>query len=617
MPRILPSPPTPYGYALLSKAAYRNVNTQAITREIQILYDKGWVQALFLPRENGYQGSIWRNDHTKQIVIAHAGSENPESWATDFESVLQLKPNSFVASSLALMAHPEVLKYRDSKFPYRISTTGHSLGGFLAQIATFCAQRQDLAIPNIPHIYYPEMSAVTFDSPGGVDFMKAIDSKIKGREIKIDELNIQNFCITPTVVSTFGTHTGTIWCLAEKGINTSRGLDFVKNHSIDKILQSFDESTGYPRHPHQMANWPQANYKPTKGVQDLLTKVGTPAIRGTLKTLFSFRDWWGGKDTSGLTRQAQCSSYEAEFSARVNPLLELAAQENAKAANDNPHQAAWEATLLEVLSTNFSSLSSEVSQKRLSVNHFDLVVQDFIKQIVLAKQAKIADCGWRAALVAHYGEENAQLFDLVTIEYRGAAAYMRITGEQSLSIFEFQERLQTILQEKGVLELGDFIEDKVKSIEQIKTQSAANAAKVAQLESIIQSLQSVKEQIKRTFSYQCAIANVPGTVAFKVCTSSQDSLHAALALMDRGAQQGYTDVVVDSAVANAPHAMAISVPAELAGIAEFLKDTVKQAQEALTKADLRTNIHAMFSQPEDKKCGSANDTPTQASSLKK
>jgi tetratricopeptide (TPR) repeat protein len=618
MPRILPSAPTPYEYALLSQAAYHNGRIDAISQEpeeIQLLYKKGWVQAIFLRRDNGYQGSVWRNDQTKQIVIAHAGSDNPESWATDFESVLQLKSNSFVASALTLMMHSQVLKYRNAEDPYRVSTTGHSLGGFLAQITTFCAQRQDLPIPNV---YYPEMSAVTFDSPGGVDFMKAIDSKISGHGIKIEDLNIQNFCITPTLVSTFGTHTGTIWCLAENGINTSRGLDFVKNHSIDKILQSFDESTGYPRHLHQMANWPQANYKLTDGVQYLLTKVGTPAIRGTLTTLFAFRDWWGRKNTSpGSTQEVQGSHYEAEFLERVNPLLELEARENAEVVNDNPHQTAWEATLLEVLRTNFSPLSANTSKQILSVNHFDLVVQDFIKQILMAKKAKITDYGWRAALVAHYGENNAKLLDLVNIEIRGATAFMSLTQGQAMSIIEFQKHLQTILREKGVFELGDFIGDQVKSIEQIKRQSEANAGKVAQLESIITSLQSVKEQIKRTFSYHCAKAIVPGAVAFKACTNSQDTLQAAMDLMAKGAEHGYTEIDFESAVANAPHAIAISVPAELAGIADVLKDTLKQAQDALTKAGVGENRHALFSQSGDSRLEAANAAPAQAASLKK
>jgi hypothetical protein len=620
MPRILPSVPTPYEYALLSQAAYHNVRIDAISQgpeEIQLLYKKGWVQAIFLTRDNGYQGSVWRNDQTKQIVIAHAGSDNPAPWATDFESVLQLKSNSFITSALTLMAHPHVLQYREAEVPYRVSTTGHSLGGFLAQITTFCSQRQELPILNV---YYPEMSAVTFDSPGSVDFMKAMDSKISGHGIKIEDLNIQNFCITTTIVSTFGTHCGTIWCLAENGINISRGLNFVKNHSIKKILQFFDESTGYPRHLHQMANWPQANYSPTNGVQYLLTQVGTPAIRGTLATLFAFRDWWGKKNTSpGSTQDAQCSSYEAEFLEKLNPLLELEARDNAGVVNDNPRQTAWEATLLEVLRTNFSPLSSDISKKLLSVNHFDLAVQDFVKQILLAKKAKITDCGWRAALVAHYGENNANLLGLVTIELRGATAFMSLTPGQAMSIIEFQKRLQTILREKGVLELGDFIANKVKSIEQIKTQSAANAEKVAQLESIIQSLQSVKKQVKLTFSYQRAIANVPvpDAVAFNACTNSQDKLQAALALMASGAQLGYTDVVVDSVVANAPHAMAISVPAELARIADFLKDTLKQAQEALNKADLEKNRHTLFNQPGDSRLGDTNAAPAQAASLKK
>lgn len=154
----------PLDYALISQAIYADdlhVHVEgpvpSSTPEIQNqLKKKDWKLIEFIKNPSGYIAGIWVNDIQNHIVIAHRGSLNPTSWVTDIETVIQKKPGSFVKEVIELLTHPQILEYR--KRGYRLSTTGHSLGGFLAQISVFWSQR-----PEFPETYYPAMSAMVFE----------------------------------------------------------------------------------------------------------------------------------------------------------------------------------------------------------------------------------------------------------------------------------------------------------------------------------------------------------------------------------------------------------------------------------------------------------------------
>ena len=143
---ILPQVPTPYEYALLSTAIYEDKwgqqkPTSMTEVQQQYLNSKGWKLVEFISLPNAYVGGIWVNDNTQQIVIAHCGSQNATSWVTDIESVVRLKSGSFVKSAIEILAHPLVKECQ--KKGYRLSITGHSLGGFLAQVSVYWSHRAE------------------------------------------------------------------------------------------------------------------------------------------------------------------------------------------------------------------------------------------------------------------------------------------------------------------------------------------------------------------------------------------------------------------------------------------------------------------------------------------
>ena len=300
---ILPTNPSPYEYALLSRAAYYNDIHDLEARDkstYDALDQRGWRLQASIVEKNGYFGSIWVHDDTCQLVIAHRGSENIESWLTDYESVIQRRKGTFIRSALDTLSHDDVLHYE--KQGYRISSTGHSLGGFLAQVCVYWSKRREFQAPstgassssdsgtNTARIA-SNLRAMVFDSPGAYDFMRALQSNLPAeqRTINLDTLDIHNFCPTLTVVNTFGTQAGTMWHLG--GTSEDVALPFFNAHKMENFLHCFNPATGQAHRPMQITDWPQLN--------EFLDNLPKKAVSKFLKAPFDFMNnfykWFASK----------------------------------------------------------------------------------------------------------------------------------------------------------------------------------------------------------------------------------------------------------------------------------------------------------------------------------
>lgn len=152
------------------------------------------------------------------------------------------------------------------------------MGGFLAQINVFLAHRYDL----LEDRYYREMSAMIFDSPGALDFMNKIASNIQNErnKIKIADFNIHNFCASPTVVSTFGQHIGTIWRLGN-----SENPRFVMDHKLDIIHAGFNPATIQPNKFHRATTWPAADFSELTSMSGLASGLLSTAAHAPFEVL--------------------------------------------------------------------------------------------------------------------------------------------------------------------------------------------------------------------------------------------------------------------------------------------------------------------------------------------
>ena len=194
--------PAPYECAVLSEHVYRDdlqegypvVWTDPSTQRVHAL--DGWVvykcltenddgllsqafQQLGLPY--GYRGVIYINATRKQLVLAHRGTDpkNMSAIKTDARSIALNIIDGQERLLPSLLAEAMQIAHKKR---YSLAVTGHSLGGWLAQITAFIAKSQ-----------YPEahVKAITFDSPGAKPMLEQINARIN--PIPLDQLDITNY----------------------------------------------------------------------------------------------------------------------------------------------------------------------------------------------------------------------------------------------------------------------------------------------------------------------------------------------------------------------------------------------------------------------------------------
>jgi len=432
--------PTPYEYALLSTAIYSNqlhekgeTYDHAMPAEQLPLANKGWNLMKFISLENAYIGAVWVNDKSKQVVIVHRGSKNATSWITDVESVVKLKSGEFITSALDMMKDPMILEYRQKE--YRLSTTGHSLGGFLAQICVYWAHRIEQK-----ETYYPEMSAMVFDSPGAADFMESIQSNLVSEKerITIPHLKIHNFCAMPTVVSTFGTQTGTVWHLSAP---TGVRFAFVNDHRMTNILPGFDEQTGQPKNFRRMIDWPQADYSAYSSLTSAIEHIAGE----TVKAPFQFLNWLykGTKTKFGFNGQ-QNTWFDQLFKSKSEVNFYL---EETKKDNYRPTLEQLEDDINLALKGHYATLpSEEMSMQRIDIHHFDYEIQLFLLDVIEAQESDMGKLGWDDLLRETYGkDEYYPLLNQFTIKKQGNKIEVILLTPEAGNIFDFQQYLMVIL----------------------------------------------------------------------------------------------------------------------------------------------------------------------------
>lgn len=179
-------------------------------------YDKA-AKALLKKAEHsdtGLQLSVLENSETNEVVIAFRGTDELKDWKTN----TQLGKNQIKEIEAELKAYVEELSKEEP--PKSITFTGQSLGGGLAEIAAYKAQK------NSPQA---DISLVSFNGFGGAEGVgEDIDQAI------LDQLESTNYRIGNDPVSPIGTH------LTEHNIkiNTHERNPLIA-HSMDSIRLAF------------------------------------------------------------------------------------------------------------------------------------------------------------------------------------------------------------------------------------------------------------------------------------------------------------------------------------------------------------------------------------------
>jgi len=259
--------PTPHALAQFASKAYTDYKTGETDAQYETRLDlpDGWkllMTASNSSKTNGYFGAAYWHPEYQQVVIAHRGTDPTNFGAlwTDVAGVLfkYRVPQMCSASTFAYNV-VEVLRLvnQGKGVKFQVFFTGHSLGGWLAQITNFTTKYLDrkgntfLKSSNVSRWFHSH--TVSFDSPGCKDMLSEmadeLDVLYDGRSIDIEHLDITSYLSAPNRINTCNKHVGTVYRiftdLSDMGWQEkSTALYNLATHSMDKIVEAFDPETG-------------------------------------------------------------------------------------------------------------------------------------------------------------------------------------------------------------------------------------------------------------------------------------------------------------------------------------------------------------------------------------
>ena len=295
------SHPTDFVHGLLSSHSYQNsiegnkveftVNSKGIPH-VNAKYNQhlsDWrVEKVFQPENSDdYYSVLYVNDKTHHAVLAHRGTDIPNSLKGKNASLKAdlieiLNHNIGVQQAASYVSTKEALEITQ-QLGYNFSTTGHSLGAWLAELSLYFCHMD---------FEYHQVKTVTFDSPGSKDQMDVFKSNVDNTETKIrtNQFDMVTYLSAPNIVNVCNQHVGTVYRIAPE-IEYPEALKkelpamlpkFVKNiigqnkyyldsllsvsgHSLSPMLDMFDPVTGKP-YPDKYAvvlDWPHIKHVTT------------------------------------------------------------------------------------------------------------------------------------------------------------------------------------------------------------------------------------------------------------------------------------------------------------------------------------------------------------------
>ena len=224
-----PAFPTPHVLAQLASKAYRDYETKEtdVQYETRLALPDGWkllTTASNNSKTNGYFGAAYWHPEHQQVVIAHRGTKLSKLGAlwTDVVGVV-FQHHVPQMSSASTFAHKvfEVLREvkRERGVIFQLFFTGHSLGGWLAQVTTFTTEylkrEGNLFLRSYKDndCYHPH--TVVFDSPGCKNMLsqmrKAYFARLDGSSVDLKHLDITSYLSAPNRINTCNKHVGTVY----------------------------------------------------------------------------------------------------------------------------------------------------------------------------------------------------------------------------------------------------------------------------------------------------------------------------------------------------------------------------------------------------------------------
>ena len=259
--------PTPHVLAQFAYKAYEDYTAGEpdAQYETRLALPDGWkllTTASNRNTSNGYFGAAYWHPEHLQVVVAHRGTVPTNVgalWADLFGVIF--KHHVPQMESASTFTHKVVKVLREVSqmkgVSFQLFFTGHSLGGWLAQVSTFTTEylkrEGKFFLRNIDDncCYHPH--TVVFESPGCKDMLSKMADELEvlydGRSIDLELLDITSYLSAPNRINTCNKHVGTIYRIFPNFSDMSwlgkhTVLYNLEAHSMKKIVDFFQTKVG-------------------------------------------------------------------------------------------------------------------------------------------------------------------------------------------------------------------------------------------------------------------------------------------------------------------------------------------------------------------------------------
>ncbi|MEL6607160.1 MAG: Mbeg1-like protein, partial [Bacteroidota bacterium] len=214
------------------------------------------------------QAILYCNETKKQLVLAYKGLElsNMANAIPDADT----KHVMAIQKKVIIDLLTEALGIAQEQ-QYSLTVTGHSLGGWLAQLTAFMAQQ-----------LYPEqhVKTIAFDSPGARPMLEHLNAGPDA--IQLDYLDITNYLSTPNLINASSPQMGTVYQVAFKRFSRKPTEYDLQSHAVENFFRAFSPNTGAAYHCAFVQQWPLLPLCIEEEKQTFTTKKMPRAVLGLL-----------------------------------------------------------------------------------------------------------------------------------------------------------------------------------------------------------------------------------------------------------------------------------------------------------------------------------------------
>ncbi len=505
---------SPIEYFLLSSAAYADFEDAAgdeysvedrhdplgYSHYVQ-LKSLGWKVIFSASGRHGYRGYAFVHEARREICVAHRGTQNLGSVMTDILAVINTNRTGHAIDAVRETLGNAAVKSYLSRGDWKLSTTGHSLGGWLATLFQFVVSDVGMGF-----YFSGQVVCRAFDAPGIGEFLNALQSPDLKQQVYIPGLDCINYVVRADIVNTLNRQTGTVICI--------EGDRAASPREIQELLQISNIHGRANIYQALIANdykliqkWPQTS-------SDVLAKLMT-ALSGHRFSLLGV--------TADFVTTAVTETINFVLQFFQNP-------DQTETYSDIEIQAARE-TLERAMQDDLRVLVGYDYRQERQMRHLPSKVGQFIAAYCAYKNYSVMSYLLRKLAL---NEFEIKLLNSIKVEKRAQADWVIFDSREAVEVDNLDDWIEAICQleiRKPELldmpaDIWSYYDTAAQKVNELKEQGRLTGEKLQRLEAEVAALQVANSVQSAVIRIGCAYAVGKDSFAQTLWSLSADDLAA-------------------------------------------------------------------------------------------